>query len=240
MLIVTLNHNLPNWTDNLVNQLSRDPLFNECELMVIDNGSTEPLPKSTTHKLDQNIFFGGGMNAALEYFLTTNHDYMYFLNNDLVFHGPRFLSQSLSEAKQSDAAVYSPSVINASIDQCRWKQMWNWGVGLRDVKWIDFQSPLLRRDILEEIKQFPNELIYGWGLDFYTGVIGEKIGVKTVVSDNNTIAHMNSLTFKENKVNIGVNEFCQRAEENLYNYFSNSQYKEIYFNLRTYGETYSI
>jgi GT2 family glycosyltransferase len=240
MLIVTLNHNLPNWTDNLVNQLSRDPLFNECELMVIDNGSTEPLPKSTTHKLDQNIFFGGGMNAALEYFLTTNHDYMYFLNNDLVFHGPRFLSQSLSEAKQSNAAVYSPSVINASIDQCRWKQMWNWGIGLRDVKWIDFQSPLLRRDILEEITHFPDELIYGWGLDFYTGVIGEKIGFKTVVSDNNTIAHMNSLTFKENKVNIGVNEFCQRAEENLYNYFSNSQYKEIYFNLRTYGENYSI
>ena len=240
MLIATLNHNLPNWTDNLVNQLSRDPLFNECELMVIDNGSTEPLAKTTTHQLDQNIFFGGGMNAALEYFLTTNHDYMYFLNNDLVFHGPRFLSQSLSEAKQSNAAVYSPSVINASIDQCRWKQMWNWGVGLRDVKWIDFQSPLLRRDILEEIKHFPDELIYGWGLDFYTGVIGEKIGVKTVVSDTNTITHMNSLTFKENKVNIGVNEFCQRAEVNLYNYFSNSPYKETYFNLRTYGETYSI
>ena len=27
----------------------------------------------------------------------------------------------------------------------------------------------------------------------------------------NTIAHMNSLTFKENKINIGVSEFCQKA-----------------------------
>jgi GT2 family glycosyltransferase len=240
MLVATLNHNLPNWTDNLVNQLNQDPLFKECELMVIDNGSTEPLAKSTTHQLEQNVFFGGGMNAAVEYFLTTNHDYMYFLNNDLVFHGPRFIQQSLKEAKESNAAVYSPSVINASIDQCRWRQMWNWGIGLRNVKWIDFQAPLLRRDILEIIKQYPEELIYGWGLDFYSGVIADKHNLKTVVSDNNTIAHMNSLTFKENKVNIGVQEFCQKAEYNLYHYFSNSSHKDLYFNLRTYGETYAI
>ena len=57
MLIATLNHNLPQWTDNLVNQLQRDPLFKECELIVIDNGSSEPLASSTTHQLEQNIFF---------------------------------------------------------------------------------------------------------------------------------------------------------------------------------------
>ena len=165
MLIATLNHNLPQWTDNLVNQIKRDPLFDKCELMVIDNGSSEPLAQSTTHRLEQNIFFGGGLNAALEYFLTTNHDYLYFLNNDLVFHGPSFLTTSLREAKESDAAVYSPTTINASIDQCFWKQMWNWGNGLRKVKWIDFQCPLLRRDILEKINHFPDELIYGWKED---------------------------------------------------------------------------
>ena len=60
MLIATLNHNLPQWTDNLVNQLKRDPLFSQCELMVVDNGSKEPLAQSTTHQLEENIFFGGG------------------------------------------------------------------------------------------------------------------------------------------------------------------------------------
>ena len=79
MLIATLNHNLPVWTDNLVNQLSRDPLFKECELMVVDNGSIEPLAKTTTHRLEENIFFGGGFNVVLEYFLQTNHNYLYFL-----------------------------------------------------------------------------------------------------------------------------------------------------------------
>lgn len=240
MLIATLNHNLPDLTDNLINQLQRDPLFKECELMVIDNGSTETLAKSTTHRLEENIFFGGGINAAVEYFLSTDHDYLYFLNNDLIFHGPAFLSTSLTEAKNSDAAVYSPSIINASIDQCHWKQMWNWGKGLREVRWIDFQAPLLRRDILEKIQRYPDELIYGWGIDFYSGCIAEEYGLKTIVSDNNTITHMNSLTFKQNKVNIGVNEFCQRADLNMNSYFLNSKFNSLYIGMRLYGENYIL
>jgi len=240
MLLATLNHNLPAWTDNLVSQLQQDPLFSNCELMVVDNGSTEPLAQSTTHRLDENVFFGGGFNTVLEYFLSTDHDYLYFLNNDLVFHGPAFLTTSLREAKESDAAVYSPSIINASIDQCHWKQMWNWGHGLREVRWIDFQCPLLRRDVLELIQHYPDELIYGWGLDFYTGCLTETHNLKTIVSDTNTITHMNSLTFKENKVNIGVSEFCSNAERYMNSYFLNSQFNSLYYNLRTYGETYNI
>jgi len=240
MLIATINHNLPNWTDNLANQLQRDPLFKECEIMVIDNGSTEPLAQSTTHRLEQNVFFGGGLNVTLEYFLSTNHDYLYFLNNDLVFHGPSFLTTSLREAKETNASIYSPTIINASIDQCHWKQMWNWGQGLRNVKWIDFQAPLFRRDILETIKQFPEELIYGWGTDLYAGCIAETNNFKTVVSDNNTITHMNSLTFKENKINIGINEFCKNAEGNMNSYFSQSEFSSLYYELRQYGEQYDF
>jgi hypothetical protein len=240
MLIATLNHNLPQWTDNLVNQLKRDPLFPQCELMVIDNGSKEPLAQSTTHQLEENIFFGGGFNVVLDYFLTTDHDYLYFLNNDLVFHGLSFLTTSLREAKESDAAVYSPTVVNASMEQCHWKQMWNWGKGLRKVKWVDFQCPLLRRDILEKIQHFPDELIYGWGLDFYAGCVSEQERLNTVVSDANTITHMNSLTFKENKINIGVNEFCQRADQNMNNYFRKSEFNSLYLDLRKYGENYTI
>ena len=240
MLIATLNHNLPDLTDNLVNQLKKDPLFKECELMVVDNGSQEKLATSTTHQLEENVFFGGGFNIVLDYFLTTNHDYLYFLNNDLIFHGPSFLTTSLKEAKTTNAGVYSPSVINASVGQCYWKQMWNWGKGLREVKWVDFQCPLIRRDVLEEIKQYPQELIYGWGLDFYTGIITENNRIKTIVSDNHTICHLNSQTFEQNKINIGVSEFCQRAEGGMNQYFSNSKHFKLYQDLRTYGETYNI
>ena len=240
MLVATLNHNLPKLTDNLVNQLKKDPLFNNCELMVVDNGSKEKRAESTTHHVPQNIFFGGGFNLVLEYFLTTSHDYLYFLNNDLIFHGPSFLTTSINEAKKSNASVYSPSIINASIEQCHWRQMWNWGKGLREVKWVDFQCPLIKRDILEIIDQYPIELIYGWGLDFYSGCIAEKHNLKTVVSDNNTICHLNSQTFKQNKIDIGISEFCQKAEYNMNSYFKSSKFYESYLNLKNYGENYIL
>ncbi len=240
MLIATLNHNLPDLTDNLVNQLKQDPLFSKCELMVVDNGSQEKLATSTTHQLEENIFFGGGFNVVLEYFLKTNHDYLYFLNNDLIFHGPSFLTTSLNEIKESNASIYSPSVINASIEQCHWKQMWNWGNGLREVKWVDFQCPLIKRDILEIINQYPEELIYGWGLDFYSGCIAEENQLKIVVSDNHTICHLNSQTFKQNKINIGISEFCRQAEQRMNSYFKNSKFNKSYLNLKNYGENYIL
>jgi GT2 family glycosyltransferase len=239
MLIATLNHNLPELTDNLINQLKRDPLFDQCELMVVDNGSSEQLAKSTTHTLPQNIFFGGGFNQVLDYFFKTNHNYLYFLNNDLIFHGPSFLTTSIREISEVDASIYSPSIINSSMSQCHWKQMWNWGKNIRTVEWIDFQSPLLRRDILEIIQKYPDELIYGWGLDFYTGCIAKNKTLKTVVSDNNTICHLNSQTFAQNKINIGINEFCFMAEKNMKEYFMNSPYKDTYIDFRNYGASYN-
>ena len=238
MLIATLNHNLPILTDNLVNQLKLDTMFPNCELMVVDNGSSEIKAKSTTHSLEHNVFFGGGFNVVLDYFLQTEHDWLYFLNNDLIFHGPSFLTTSLKEAVESGAGVYSPSIINASIEQCHWKQMWNWGNGLREVTWIDFQCPLIHRNVLEKIKQYPDELIYGWGLDLYTGCITQRYNIKTIVSDSHTICHLNSQTFKQNKIDIGIDDFCRNADTNMFNYFNNSEFNNVYLKLRKDGENY--
>ena len=57
MLLSTLNHNVPDLTDNLVDQLKRDPITNDMEFMVIDNGSSENMANTTTHKLKENIYF---------------------------------------------------------------------------------------------------------------------------------------------------------------------------------------
>ena len=91
MLLATLNYNQPELTDNLVEQLKRDITFNQHELMVVDNGSNKPLATSTTHKLPENLFFGGGLNVVLDYFLSSDHDHFVLFNNDLIFHGPRLI-----------------------------------------------------------------------------------------------------------------------------------------------------
>jgi hypothetical protein len=51
---------------------------------------------------------------------------------------------------------------------------------------------------------------------------------------------MNSLTFKENKINIGVNEFCRIAEGNMNEYFRKSESSSLYYDLRQYGKNYKI
>lgn len=239
MLVAILNHNLPDLTDNLVKWISPDNSMSE--LMVIDNGSNmEPAAQSTTHKLEENIFFGGGVNVIFDYFLQTNHEYLYILNNDLLVHN-NFITKSLKSAKENDIALYTPSVINASINQCHWKQMLNQGTDqVREVKWVDWQAPLLRRDLVEKIKSFPMELIYGWGLDFYSGLIAEDNNLKVGVDDNNTVTHLNSQTFKQNKINIGVSEFCRLAEGNMNQYFTNSEYSQRYQQYRNYGANYNL
>lgn len=94
--------------------------------------------------------------------------------------------------------------------------------------------------MLEKIQHFPDELIYGWGLDFYTGCITEENEWKTVVDDTHTICHLNSQTFKQNKIDIGIDEFCRNADKKMFQYFINSEYKQLFFNLRAHGEQYSI
>ena len=62
------------------------------------------------------------------------------------------------------------------------------------------------KDIQKKIKSYPIELIYGWGLDFYTGCITEEYNLNTIVSDNHTICHLNSQTFEQNKIKKDLQE----------------------------------
>ena len=38
MILSTLNHNVPDLTDNLIDQLKRDSITDDMEIMVVDNG----------------------------------------------------------------------------------------------------------------------------------------------------------------------------------------------------------
>ena len=147
ILVATMNVNQPELTNNLVEQVSKNTEV-EHEILVLENGATERSSYST-HVTEQNYFFGGGLNLIFEYYLNeTDHDWLMVLNNDLIIHGDNFLSIMLSEAEENDVCQLSPSIINATIPQCYWKQMHMWmSGGTRLVEWIDFQAPMLRRDL---------------------------------------------------------------------------------------------
>lgn len=241
MLIATLNYNQPELTDNLVTQLQRDSSFSEHELMVLDNGSTKAPARTTTHRVEENTFFGGGLNLVMNYFLSTKHTHFMLLNNDLIFHGPRLIENMVREVEEGQYDLYSPSITNSGPDQCHWRQMWNWGTGtVREVGFIDFMAPIFSRRLAEEIQQFPPALFLGWGPDFYAGVVAQEKGFKLGVSDNINLTHLVSQTFKTGAIEVKESDFCQQADANMHQYFFNSPYKDQFLKLRQAGAAYEI
>lgn len=243
VLVATMNVNLPELTNNLVEEVLKDKSV-ETEIMVLENGATEKSSYST-HTTDKNYFFGGGLNLIFDYYLnSTNHDWLLVLNNDLLIHGQKFLSTMIDEAQKNDVCQLSPVVINMSIQQCFWKQMHNWmSGGTRLVEWIDFQAPLLRRDICELVGQYPMELIYGWGNDFLTGMIAKDNNLKVGVTDKVCIGHLNSQTMNKgiqdlDGKSITSKEYCKRAEEGMMQYMSSSGRWELFNTFRYNAANY--
>jgi hypothetical protein len=228
ILVSTINVNQPQLTNYLIDQVSLDTKP-DYEIMVLENGSTEAnRSKYSTHVSDRNYFYGGALNMIFEYFLEeTDHEWLMVLNNDLIIHGYNFITAMVEQAEAADVCMLAPAVINAEMSQCNWKQMHNWlSGGVRYVPWIDFQAPMLRRDIVEIIGSYSSELIYGWGPDFLSGMIAEEHDLKVGVSDSICIAHLNSQTLREGVVDLEGNpldsvEYCRRAESGMNNFMRN-------------------
>ena len=226
LYVTTLNYNQPELTDNIYNQLSKPHKKSNIDIEILDNGSTKTKAESTTFPLPKNLFFGGGVNVLLKKFLESDNEYFAVINNDILFHGNEFFDRLIDEMLEYDLALYSPSVINSTIKQCSWPQMWNWHTKtVRMVDFIDWMFPVMRRDLAELIVQFPEELHLGWGLDFYSGIIAQENNLKVGVSDNITVNHLVSNTFRSGNIDITENKFSIDAGNNMNKYFLNSQYK---------------
>jgi hypothetical protein len=244
ILIATMNVNQPTLTNNLVQQVKKDTSV-DMEIMVLENGATERSDYST-HISEKNYFFGGGLNLIFDYYLNeTQHDWLFVLNNDLIIHGEHFVSAMIQEAIDNDVCQLSPAIINASVEQCFWRQMHNWMSGkTRFVDWIDFQAPLLRRDICEIVKEYPTELIYGWGNDILTGMIAHENKLKVGVTDKVCITHLNSQTINKGVVDLDGNpmtnsEYCRRAEGGMMEYMQRTGRWNMFQQFRYTSATYS-
>ena len=66
------------------------------------------------------------------------------------------------------------------------------------------------------------------------------VKLKDAALTGKQIDRLDKETFKENKINIGINEFCKNAEGNMNSYFSQSEFSSLYYELRQYGEQYSL
>ena len=239
-LAVIYNHNMPEITDSLWESLK--PYENDdYDLILIDNGSRDDRKsKYTTHETGQNTYFGGALNIALQFFLESgNYDSLLSLNNDLILQGPNFIKTLRDEMLQGDYKIVSPCVLQVN-NQCKWKYMHCWNSdGARDVKWVDFQAPLIHKDFIEHIQQFPNELIYGWGQDVLSGIICEQQGWKVGVIDKCPLIHHSAQTYKSGASDIDLTTYCRNAETNMFGYFEKQNLLHIFNEYRTLSAEYS-
>jgi len=221
-LAVIYNHNMPDLTDQLFESLKphENGLY---DTIIIDNGSkSEGKSKYTTYETEENCYFGGALNLALQLFKDdTQYDSMLSLNNDIILHGFNFIKELRKLMFEKDYTILSPCVLQPEKNQCHWKTMLNWGATkVRDVKWVDFQAPMIHRRYLDAMPQFPNELIYGWGQDILSGIVCDENNWKVGVVDWLPIIHFSAFTYRSEKSDLKVSEYSQKAELNMFNYFS--------------------
>ena len=239
-LAVIYNHNLPQMTDKLCEELKpyeRD----DYDLILIDNGSTdEGKSKYTTHETGQNTYFGGALNIALDFFtMSETYDSLLSLNNDLVLQGNNFVKTLREEMFNNDFKIVSPSVLQVE-NQCKWKYMHCWNSDkIREVKWVDFQSPLIHKDFIEKYPQFPDELVYGWGQDVLSGILCEQNDWKVGVVDRCPLIHHSAHTYKSGKSDLDLQTYCQNAEQGMFGYMQSQGLMEKFMNFRELSAGYT-
>jgi len=237
---VILNHNLPDYTDMLYESL-KPYERKDYELMVFDNGSNDAgRSKYTTHRIEQNVFFGGGFNAAMQMVIESDeYDSLLFLNNDLTVHPYNFVSVLRCEM-YTGCDVVSPTFYNIEpLGQCHWKTMHNWGATeVRRVPFIDFQCPLISKRLLEEVGEIDPSLLYGWGIDAYFAIVCRQKGWDMGVIDRLCVLHHNSLTVKRGVAGINVQQYCQLAERGQAEFFTKKNLVKEFHEIRNQGSNY--
>lgn len=261
---IILNHNMPDMTDMLYEALK--PYEREdYDLFVLDNASKpEGTSKHTTFKLDTNVYFGGGLNAAMQ-FVKENEQYdsLLFLSNDLTIHPYNFvktlreemfyegetpamlnLETGITTPKKKTSTIFydivAPTFYNIEANQqCHWPAMRSrCAKETRETCYVDFQCPLISKRLICAVGEIDPDLIYGWGPDFLYALTAKSKGWKLGVVDRCCVLHHNSLTVKRGVAGLDIPTYCRLAEQGMANFFRKSGMWDSYISLRQQAEKY--
>jgi hypothetical protein len=240
-LVAILQYNTFELTDSLYETLNpyKEDVY---DLIVVDNGS-HPYKRSkyTTHFLEENNFYGGGLNAILGLFLESpEYDSVMVLNNDIICHGHDYVKTLKQEMIDNDLMIISPCVLEPHTgEQTYWKPMRPWNTGrTRIVPWVDYQAPLLRREFVEKAYPFDPQLNYGWGQDHLSGIICDDNGWKIGVCDKVPVIHLISQTLKQNPNELSnVNSLAGR---NMFEYFKRTGNFSRFIEIRDNSINYKL
>lgn len=220
-LVAILQYNTFELTDSLYETLKpyEEDIY---DVAVIDNGShKDKVSKYTTHALEENVRYGGGVSVILDLFLeSSEYDSVIILNNDILLHGANYIKTLREEMFKGDFKLISPCILEPHTgDQTIWKTMRPWNTGAtREVPFIDYQAPMFSRELAEKIHPIPSKLIYGWGIDCLSAMICEENNWKMGVCDKTPTIHLISQTIK--LFADELSDTNSAAERNMFEYFT--------------------
>jgi hypothetical protein len=239
-LVAILHYNTPHFTDDLYEMLK--PYEREdYDLVVIDNGSDVGREsKYTTFRIAENVYYGGGLDVTMNYFIEhTEYDSMILLNSDLIIHGYNFVRGLRKELfAEEDLVGVSGCVFQPEKGQCHWKMNHNWGSDtLRYVPWVDYQCILLKRKFVEHVKAFGSK--FGWVQDAMTGIICQDKGWKIGVCDWLPVIHFGNGSVKANSDKPIISQYNQLAEQEMIQYFQVNGLWDKFVEQRQKAEQYT-
>jgi hypothetical protein len=240
-LVAILQYNTFELTDSLFETLN--PFKSDIyDLIVVDNGShKDKISKYTTYALEQNVYYGGGVNAILGLFLeSSEYDSVIILNNDLLCSGAGWIKVLKEEMEIGEYDLISPCILEPHTgEQAYWKTMRPWHTGTtRDVPFIDYQAPMFSRRLAEKMFPIPEELVVGWGLDIVSSMICQDNNWKMGVCDKVPTIHLVSQTINLNPKELSHTNHL--AEKNMFEYFESIGKFSTFIDIRTKASTYSI
>lgn len=243
-LVTILHFNSFQYTDALYEYLS--PCEGEdYDLIIVDNGSEENKRgkyKEYSSRLEENLFFGGGLFKTFELFLShTEYDSLFFVNSDIVVNDCSFIKTLKCELKDGYEIV-SPAIMQPGEIQNHWIQMHNWNqTKIRPVQWIDLQAPFMSRKFVEyafnKYTDFPK---LGWGLEILFGIDCQNNGWKIGVCDFANATHLGSATINDNQHIPEIKNYCKNAEIEQWIYFDKFSVTSKAIEMRKWAENYII
>lgn len=238
-LVAILHYNSTQYTDTLY-ELLKPYEHDDYELVVIDNGSDpDKTSKYTTFRIEQNCYYGGGLDVTMDYFIDNpQYDSMLLLNSDLIVHGYNFVKALREELfADEDLIGVSACVMQPEKGQCHWKQNHNWNSKtIRYVPWVDYQCILLKRKFVEEVKGFGSK--FGWVQDVMTGIICKNNNWKIGVCDWIPVIHFSNGSVKDNSNDPVISQYNQLAEQEMIYYFQEKNLWNEFVEQRILAENY--
>ena len=184
-------------------------IMNTCEIkteiIVVDDGSTEPITKAIPKLFPQvkllcnenNLGFALTVNKGIK---AATHDLILLLNNDIRLPNPRWLKVMVDSLNEYNLDMTAPA-------GGRMDSHWNYQPGEAKKRGDRFAylvgwCLLVRRKVFDKIGLIPENFGKGFFEDVLFGYRAKKAGFKLDITENINVEHLYHATFKAQGYNL--------------------------------------